>query len=78
MNYLTRKTRKGGENRESNLRTLLMKHHATKTKADVAEKAMVYRKRSKHLGIRQSSRPMPGSRASNIKMKIGGGWEYRR
>ena len=42
----------GGENRESNLRTLLAKHHATKTKADVAEKSRVYRKQSKHLGIK--------------------------
>ena len=43
----------GGENRESNLRTLLAKHHATKTKADVAEKSRVYRKRSSHLGIKK-------------------------
>ena len=43
----------GGENRESNLRTLLAKHHATKTKADVAEKSHVYRKQSNHLGIKK-------------------------
>lgn len=41
----------GGENRESNLRTLLTKHHATKTAEDVAEKSRVARKRAKFLGI---------------------------
>jgi 5-methylcytosine-specific restriction enzyme A len=43
----------GGENRESNLRTLLVKHHAAKTAEDVAEKSRVYRKRTKHLGIKK-------------------------
>lgn len=43
----------GGENRESNLRTLLIKHHAVKTKADIAEKSTTYRKRAKHLGIKK-------------------------
>lgn len=40
----------GGERRESNLKPWLAEHHKTKTAADVAEKSMVYRKRSKHLG----------------------------
>ena len=41
----------GGGNRESNLQLLCVSCHAGKTKADVAEKAIVYRKRAKHLGL---------------------------
>lgn len=68
----------GGENREGNLQLLCVPCHKLKTKVDVAEKSIVYRVRSKHLGIRKkSSRPMPGSRDSGIKMKIGGGWVRR-
>lgn len=40
----------GGQRRESNLKPWLAEHHKVKTKADVAEKAMVYRKRAKHVG----------------------------
>lgn len=43
----------GGENRESNLQTLLKAHHQAKTKADVAEKSVTARKRTKHLGIKK-------------------------
>lgn len=50
----------GGENRESNLRTLLVKHHASKTAADVAEKSRVNRKRAAHLGIKKRRRTIPG------------------
>jgi 5-methylcytosine-specific restriction enzyme A len=69
----------GGENRERNLWPI---HEAcdrkVKTPADVAEKSTTYRVRAKHLGIKQrKGRPMPGSRDSGIKMKIGGGWERR-
>jgi hypothetical protein len=45
--------------------------HAKKTKADVAEKAIVARKRQKHLGIRKPSR-FPGSRDSGWKKKMDG------
>ena len=41
----------GGENRESNLRTLLAAHHKTKTAADVAE-----RKRLNRLGLARDHR----------------------
>lgn len=68
----------GGENREANLGPIHEACDKSKTAADVAEKSRVYEKRAKHLGIKlKRSRPMPGSRASGIKMKIGGGWEYR-
>lgn len=40
----------GGENREANLQLLCVPCHAIKTRADVAEKAVVYRKRAKHIG----------------------------
>jgi 5-methylcytosine-specific restriction protein A len=43
----------GGENRETNLRTLLVKHHAAKTREDVAEKSVTARVRAKHLGIKK-------------------------
>lgn len=41
----------GGERREANLKPWLTEHHKGKTRRDVAEKSMVYRKRAKHLGI---------------------------
>lgn len=53
----------GGENRESNLRPVHQKCHATKTAGDVAEKAKVAAKRQKHLGIvdapKMHGRPLP-------------------
>ena len=69
----------GGENRERNLGPI---HEAcdkkVKTPRDVAEKKINNRVQMKHLGIKKrKGRPMPGSRDSGIKMKIGGGWERR-
>lgn len=43
----------GGEHRESNLQLLCVPCHAVKTKADVAEKSVTARKRTKHLGIKK-------------------------
>lgn len=60
-----------GENRESNLRPLLVEHHKAKTAADVAEKSRVYRKRARHLGLRPASR-LPGSRNSPLKKRVDG------
>lgn len=68
----------GGRNAEANLQLLCVPCHKVKTRVDVKEKSTLARKRAKHLGIRKrKSRPMPGSRDSGIKMKIGGGWERR-
>lgn len=68
----------GGENRESNLQLLCVPCHKVKTKDDVGEKRINNRVRAKHLRIKKTKgRPMPGSKASGIKMKIGGGWERR-
>jgi 5-methylcytosine-specific restriction protein A len=44
----------GGANRETNLQPLLRAHHKTKTARDVREKSITYRKRKKHLGIRNA------------------------
>jgi len=49
----------GGENREANLQALCPMRHAPKTRADVAEKATVARKRAKHLGVKPKRRKMP-------------------
>lgn len=43
----------GGSHCESNLAPALRDKHRKKTAADVAEKAMVYRKRAKHLGLKK-------------------------
>jgi 5-methylcytosine-specific restriction endonuclease McrA len=69
----------GGENRETNLQPLCTSPcHSRKTASDVAEKSRVYRRAANHAGIKfRKGRPMPGSRDSDVKMKIGGGWEYR-
>lgn len=62
----------GGGNRESNVQLLCVSPcHAAKTRADVAEKSVVARKRQKHLGIRKPSR-FPGSRDSAFKKKMDG------
>lgn len=61
----------GGQHRESNLAPALKAAHREKTKADVAEKAAVYRKRAKHLGVKKPSR-FPGSRDSRWKKKMNG------
>jgi 5-methylcytosine-specific restriction endonuclease McrA len=65
----------GGENRERNLQTLCGPCHGFKTKADVSEKAKVYAVKAKHLGVKKSSRPMPGSKASGIRKRMSGAVE---
>ncbi|MCM5558516.1 HNH endonuclease [Pleomorphomonas sp. JP5] len=42
----------GGENRERNLRVACDWCHGEKTKTDVAEKAIIHRKRAKHIGAK--------------------------
>lgn len=67
----------GGEHRESNLQPVLREAHRTKTAGDVAAKAKADRRAAKHLGLRQSKRPLPGSRQSGWKRKMDGTWERR-
>jgi 5-methylcytosine-specific restriction protein A len=52
----------GGENRESNGRTILTEHHKGKTAEDVAEKSRTYRVKARHLGIKKRRRTIPGRR----------------
>lgn len=61
----------GGGNRESNLQLLCVPCHKVKTRADVAEKSVMARKRKKHLGIKKPSR-FPGSRNSKLKKRVDG------
>jgi 5-methylcytosine-specific restriction protein A len=70
----------GGQNRESNLWPIHVDcDRKVKTPADVAERVVNDRVASRHLGIKKrKGRPMPGTRDSGIKMKVGGGWERRR
>jgi 5-methylcytosine-specific restriction endonuclease McrA len=67
-----------GENRESNLQLICVPCHKVKTRADVAEKSRVYRRRATFLGVKaKSSRPMPGSKASGLRKKMDGTVERR-
>ncbi len=62
----------GGKHAESNLQPLCVSPcHSQKTKADVAEKSRVYRKRAAHLGLKKPSR-FPGNRDSKFKKRIDG------
>jgi 5-methylcytosine-specific restriction protein A len=63
----------GGENRETNLQTLLEQCHDIKTGRDVATKSDTYHKRARHLGLKRTRSPLPGGKNSPWKRKIGGG-----
>lgn len=68
-----------GEHREFNLHPLCTSPcHSGKTKADVAEKKIVYRKKVKHLRLKKpKGRPMPGTKASGWKKTFSNGWVKR-
>lgn len=67
----------GGENRESNLQALCAWCHKPKTTQDVAEKAVVARKKAKAIGAKTPTRnPLPGSKESQWKRTFQG-WERR-
>lgn len=51
--------------------------HREKTKADVKWIAKGKRVRDKHLGLRQSKRPMPGSKRSRFRKRMDGTVEER-
>jgi len=61
----------GGQHRESNLQVLCTTCHTDKTKADVAEKSRVYKRRKSNAGIRKPSK-FACSRNSKFKKKIDG------
>jgi hypothetical protein len=61
-----------------NCQCLCVTCHAYKTaKIDIPKHAKAKRRYDKHNGIKTKTRPMPGSRSSGWKQKIGGGWEKR-
>ena len=60
-----------GENAEYNLAPMLVSCHSTKSRSDLAEKAMVYSKKLKHIGIRKKSQFACG-RDSQWKKKVDG------
>lgn len=62
----------GGANREGNLQCLCEWCHKPKTAEDVAEKARSARIRKKAAGIKRTSRPLPGSRASGLRKRMDG------
>lgn len=62
----------GGENREANLQALRAPCHKPKTAADVKLKAMVARKKAKHLGLRQTKAALPCGKKSLWKRKLDG------
>lgn len=62
----------GGTHSESNLQVLCSWCHKAKTKTDVAEKSATYQSRKRHLGLKKSKHPMPGSRQSKWKRKMDG------
>lgn len=61
----------GGENRESNLRTMLTEHHRSKTAQDVSEKSRTYRVKKRHRGLRSKSR-FGCARSGKWKKKLDG------
>lgn len=67
----------GGSNSEGNLQPLLVEHHKSKTRTDVADKSATYAKRIKHHGLRKAKHPMPGSRASGWRKRMDGRVERR-
>lgn len=65
-------------NRESNLGVTCNNCLPDKNAADVAIKSETYAMARKNLLPRKpKGRPMPGTKASGWKQKIGGGWERR-
>lgn len=66
-----------GQPTAANCQVLCRSCHAIKTRADVANIARAKRREAAHLGIRSTSRPMPGSRASGWKRRMDGTTERR-
>lgn len=60
----------GGEDGGDNLRPAHRKCHSSKTKQDAANTARAKRREAAFLGAKQSKKPMPGSRASGIRIRM--------
>lgn len=61
----------GGFNRESNVQLLCNECHDGKTRTDVREKSVLYRKRSKRLGLK-NKKLIPGSKGSGFRKRMDG------
>ena len=62
----------GGENRETNLQILCRECHRQKTKGDVAEKALVYRKQVWAIGAKKKRSKFACAKTSKWKKKLDG------
>lgn len=67
----------GGVHAEANLQPVLRDAHRAKTAAEAPARAKADRMRAKHLGVKKSSRPMPGSKASGLRKRMDGTVERR-
>lgn len=70
----------GGSNDLSNCRVLCRECHLQHTRQQTTERAEGRRHLRRRAGVRPSRkwrRPLPGSRDSGWKAKVGGGWERR-
>lgn len=67
----------GGSNDLSNRGPAHERCSKAKDKTDIRSIAKAKRQRSKHLGIKRTSRPMPGSKASGFRKRMDGTVERR-
>lgn len=62
----------GGQHRESNLRPFLLGHQKEKTRADVAERSVTYRKRRAHYGVKSERPSFQTNRNGQFRKKMNG------
>jgi 5-methylcytosine-specific restriction protein A len=67
----------GGADDETNMRPAHKVCHAPKTAQDATDIARAKRREARHLGIKRSSRPIPGSKASGWRKPFNGPPERR-
>ncbi len=67
----------GGDNSLGNCQVLCVWCHKPKTRADMKVTVRGRKARARHAGADKPKRPMPGSRASKWKQKVGGEWVLR-
>ncbi len=68
----------GGADEDSNCGPAHEDCRRKKDKTDIARGSKAKWQKAKHLGIRQSSNPMPGSKASRFRKRMDGTVEIRR
>ena len=60
----------GGDDFGDNLAPAHVKCHRGKTKKDRGDLARAERREARHLGAKRTSRPLPGSKASGIRIRM--------